>query len=103
MESIKASTLQGNVYIGPVHKGKIPYGPDQAISGVAVERCDAKFVTCKEETTTDVRGHFSIASVGEPQGVYYLRFSLQGLNEHRVTVTVNSKAKPIALQMGIAA
>ena len=31
MESIKASTLQGNVYVGPMHKGKIPYGPDSRL------------------------------------------------------------------------
>jgi len=101
IESTKASVLRGGVYGGGKLVGQVSFRPDQALQGVSIELCDSKFQNCTRQGTTDSNGHFTVRSVKNPHGVYYLKFLLLGWCEHRLTVTMNKKAGPIVVGLAI--
>jgi hypothetical protein len=73
----------------------------EIVKKVSVAVCDKTFHECSDITSTDHQGHFSIAR-NKNQKLYYLRFSLYGMDPEEVTVTLRRGAGPLNIKMIVA-
>jgi hypothetical protein len=74
---------------------------DEILDKVSVAVCDKAFHECSVTTSTDKFGRFSIAS-RKNQKIYYLRFSLYGMDPEQVVVTMKRGAGPLDIKMIVA-
>lgn len=82
-------------------KGVVTDSNGEVLEKVSVAFCEKGFHECSEVTATDKSGRFAITRQGS-QRVYFLKFSLDGMDPEAVTVTLKRSAGPLNIKMIIA-
>jgi len=81
--------------------GTVSAGDGETLEKVSVAVCDKGFHECSETTLTDKAGSFSVARQ-KNQRVYYLRFSLAGMDPMEAVVTLKRGSGPLNIKMIVA-